>query len=335
MSDENKLHNKVEELGGKAKEALGDATDDRDLQAAGSEGPDEGQPQAGRREDQGRLQVGRRPLHCGCCTCIAGPATPAMREQHPQCAVQRRCRRARTAGSRGRSAAIQSRSSSSSARTQRSCACSCATGAPPEMRAHHTRRVDTPGAPPPTTPSSTHLAEERLGHDRGPQLLPDLADQRRQVRLPRLHLAAGELPAAVVGATRPLGHQHPVAVDDRRADHLDDVQRPSGGRRRVGVEVALHRPQDPPAQHHLVDEAAQHTRQAGLPVDLLVDLGAGAGRGEPPRVGQPPPALTRSDGVDVADRADGDDLLQRDAPRGGPACAPRRKRRSAAPPPQW
>ena len=35
MSDENKVHNKVEELGGKAKEALGDATDDRDLQAAG------------------------------------------------------------------------------------------------------------------------------------------------------------------------------------------------------------------------------------------------------------------------------------------------------------
>jgi uncharacterized protein YjbJ (UPF0337 family) len=35
MSGEDKMKNKVEELGGKAKEALGDATDDRDLQAAG------------------------------------------------------------------------------------------------------------------------------------------------------------------------------------------------------------------------------------------------------------------------------------------------------------
>jgi uncharacterized protein YjbJ (UPF0337 family) len=35
MSGEDKLNNKMEELGGKAKEALGNATDDRDLQAAG------------------------------------------------------------------------------------------------------------------------------------------------------------------------------------------------------------------------------------------------------------------------------------------------------------
>ena len=35
MSGEGKVHNKLEEMGGKAKEALGDATDDRDLQAAG------------------------------------------------------------------------------------------------------------------------------------------------------------------------------------------------------------------------------------------------------------------------------------------------------------
>jgi uncharacterized protein YjbJ (UPF0337 family) len=35
MSGEDKVNNKVEEMGGKAKEALGDATDDRDLKAAG------------------------------------------------------------------------------------------------------------------------------------------------------------------------------------------------------------------------------------------------------------------------------------------------------------
>ena len=35
MSGVDKIKNKAEELGGRGKEALGDATDDRDLQAAG------------------------------------------------------------------------------------------------------------------------------------------------------------------------------------------------------------------------------------------------------------------------------------------------------------
>ena len=35
MSGEDKANNKLEELGGKAKEALGNATDDKDLQASG------------------------------------------------------------------------------------------------------------------------------------------------------------------------------------------------------------------------------------------------------------------------------------------------------------
>ena len=35
MSGIDKMKNKAEELGGKGKEALGDATDDRDLQAEG------------------------------------------------------------------------------------------------------------------------------------------------------------------------------------------------------------------------------------------------------------------------------------------------------------
>jgi uncharacterized protein YjbJ (UPF0337 family) len=35
MSGEDKANNKIEEFGGKAKEALGNATDDKDLQAAG------------------------------------------------------------------------------------------------------------------------------------------------------------------------------------------------------------------------------------------------------------------------------------------------------------
>ena len=35
MSGEDKINNKTEEFGGKAKEALGNATGDQDLQAAG------------------------------------------------------------------------------------------------------------------------------------------------------------------------------------------------------------------------------------------------------------------------------------------------------------
>ena len=35
MGDADKMSNKVDELAGKAKEAVGDATDDRDLQAEG------------------------------------------------------------------------------------------------------------------------------------------------------------------------------------------------------------------------------------------------------------------------------------------------------------
>ena len=35
MSGEDKANNKIEELGGKAKEALGNATNDSDLKAAG------------------------------------------------------------------------------------------------------------------------------------------------------------------------------------------------------------------------------------------------------------------------------------------------------------
>ncbi len=35
MSDTDKMKNKIEELSGKGKEAVGDATDDRDLQAEG------------------------------------------------------------------------------------------------------------------------------------------------------------------------------------------------------------------------------------------------------------------------------------------------------------
>jgi uncharacterized protein YjbJ (UPF0337 family) len=42
MSGEDKLNNKMEELGGKAKEALGDATDDRDLQAEGQKDQSKG-----------------------------------------------------------------------------------------------------------------------------------------------------------------------------------------------------------------------------------------------------------------------------------------------------
>ena len=178
---------------------------------------------------------------------------------------QRRARRARTAGSRGRSAGIQSRPSSSSAPTQRTCACSWATGRPLAIRAHHTRSVEAPGAPPPTTPSRSTSPRNDCGTIAHAQLLPDLAHQRGQVGLPRLHLAAGELPAAVVGPARALRDEHAVAVDDRGADDLHHVQRPPRGGRGVGVEVRLHRPQDAPAQHHLVDQAAERRRAARSP----------------------------------------------------------------------
>ena len=59
MSGMDKAKNKVEELGGKGKEAAGDATGDRDLAGGGQGRPGQRQPQAGRREGQGRLQVSR------------------------------------------------------------------------------------------------------------------------------------------------------------------------------------------------------------------------------------------------------------------------------------
>ena len=192
-----------------------------------------------------------------------------MRGQHPQSAVravaQRRERRARTAGRGG------GRRRSSRARPARRPAASAAPRArarpAPRRRAGPTTRrsVDVPGGPPPTTPSSTTSPRNACGTIARPQLLPDLAHQRRQVGLPRLDLAARELPAAVVGAARPLRDQHPVAVDDRRADHLDDVERRPRGRRRVRVEVALHRAEDPPPQHHLVDERRPAPRAARSP----------------------------------------------------------------------
>ena len=57
MSDSDKIKNKAEELTGRGKETLGAATHDRDLQAEGRADQTEEQPQAGRREDQGRPEV--------------------------------------------------------------------------------------------------------------------------------------------------------------------------------------------------------------------------------------------------------------------------------------
>ena len=62
MSGSDKLKNKAQELGGRGKEAAGDLTNDKRPAGRGQEGPGRGQPQAGRREGQGRLQVtGRGP----------------------------------------------------------------------------------------------------------------------------------------------------------------------------------------------------------------------------------------------------------------------------------
>ena len=62
MSGTDKLKNKAQELGGRGKEAAGDADRRQGPAGRGPEGPDRRQPQAGRREGQGRLQVtGRGP----------------------------------------------------------------------------------------------------------------------------------------------------------------------------------------------------------------------------------------------------------------------------------
>ena len=264
MSGIDKMKNKAEELGGKGKEAVGDATDDRDLQAEGTGRPDQGQPQAGRREGQGRLQVGRPTPHCGCVRALRVLQHPRARTTPAMC-CQRRVRRARTAGRRGRSAAIQSRSSSSSARSHRSSACSCATGAPPADRAHHTRSVDAPAARRRRRRPAPPRRGRPAARSSSPSSSPISRTSADRSDSPGSTLPPGELPAAVVRAARALRDEHPVAVDDRRAHHLDDVERRPRRGRRVRVEVGLHRPEDPPAQHHLVDEAAEQPGQRRSP----------------------------------------------------------------------
>ena len=56
MGNDDKVANKGEGLLGKAKEKLGDATDNQRPAGRGQEGPEQGRPQAGRREGQGRVQ---------------------------------------------------------------------------------------------------------------------------------------------------------------------------------------------------------------------------------------------------------------------------------------
>jgi hypothetical protein len=51
----NKTRNKAQELKGQIKEATGRATGNRRLGVQGSSRPDQGPPQTGRREGQGRL----------------------------------------------------------------------------------------------------------------------------------------------------------------------------------------------------------------------------------------------------------------------------------------
>jgi len=51
-----KLKNKRDETQGAAKEHAGKATGDKKMEREGKTGPDQEQPQAGRREGQGRLR---------------------------------------------------------------------------------------------------------------------------------------------------------------------------------------------------------------------------------------------------------------------------------------
>ena len=56
MGDQDKVNNKIEDIGGQAKEKIGQATGDEELEAPGSRRPGQGRHQAGRREGQGRVQ---------------------------------------------------------------------------------------------------------------------------------------------------------------------------------------------------------------------------------------------------------------------------------------
>ena len=69
-----KIDNAAEKLGGKGKEAAGEATGDDSLKAEGKTRPGEGGPEAGRRKGQGRFQerLKARRRREGCCSC-SGP----------------------------------------------------------------------------------------------------------------------------------------------------------------------------------------------------------------------------------------------------------------------
>ena len=73
MSDGDKASNKIDDVVGKAKEGLGKATGDDELEEPGQEGPGQERPQAGRREGQGRLQALSLSGH------TAGRTTPGPR----------------------------------------------------------------------------------------------------------------------------------------------------------------------------------------------------------------------------------------------------------------
>ena len=57
MGNQDKLENAADEKVGEAKEALGKAKDDEDLESRGQGRPEQGQPQAGRRKGEGRLPL--------------------------------------------------------------------------------------------------------------------------------------------------------------------------------------------------------------------------------------------------------------------------------------
>ena len=88
-------------------------------------------------------------------------------------------------------------------------------------------------------PDRLVTVEPAVDHDRAAELLADLADQRVARRLPRLDLAARELPPAGDGGWRrtPGGEEAPVphdrgADDERRASLTEPSGRGRGGRAR-------------------------------------------------------------------------------------------------------
>ena len=196
-----------------------------------------------------------------------------------------------------------------------------ALGSAGRSRARHTRRVEAPGAPSPTTPSRSTSPRNACGSISAPsssaisRTSPDSSISRPRPFRPGT-------PSCRRRARRTAARRAPRLVDDRGADDLDHVRAPVGRpprhRRRGGPAspggCSGAAPPGPPAR--------LGPRQARSPSRPVRPPASGAGRGEPAGMGQPPPPGPGAHGVDV---------VQRVAPRRPPrAGAPHGRPRVAA-----